>query len=89
MIDGSSIRGWQKIHQSDLALVPVLDSALLDPFYQDSTLIVRCNVVDPLTNIGYDRDPRSIAQRAEAWSQSTGIADQSLFWSGTRIFSVC
>lgn len=86
MIDGSSIRGWQKIHQSDLALLPVLDSALPDPFYQDNTLFVRCNVVDPLTNIGYDRDPRSIAQRAEAWLASTGIADQAYFGPEPEFF---
>src|SRR5436190_17005622 len=49
MFDGSSIRGWKKIHQSDLALVPDLNTILLDPFYQDNTLIIRCNVVDPQT----------------------------------------
>lgn len=75
MFDGSSIKGWQKIHQSDLALMPDLDTILPDPFYQDSTLIVRCNVVDPQTMLGYDRDPRSLAMRAENYLKSTGIAD--------------
>ncbi len=58
MIDGSSIKGWQKIHQSDLALMPDVSTLLPDPFYQDSTLILHCNVVDPITMIGYDRCPR-------------------------------
>jgi glutamine synthetase len=53
-IDGSSFKGWQKIHQSDLALIPDLDSVQLDPFFQDNTLFIRCNVVDPQTMIGYD-----------------------------------
>lgn len=75
MFDGSSIKGWQKIHQSDLALMPDLDTILPDPFYQDSTLIVRCNVVDPQTMLGYDRDPRSLAMRAEKYLISTRIAD--------------
>lgn len=77
MFDGSSIKGWQKIHQSDLALVPDLDTILPDPFYQDSTLIIRCNVVDPQTMLGYDRDPRSLAMRAEKYLQSTRIADKA------------
>lgn len=75
MIDGSSFKGWQKIHQSDLALMPDLDTIMLDPFFQDNTLLIRCNVVDPQTMLGYDRCPRSLAQRAEAYLQSTGIAD--------------
>ncbi|KTD16103.1 type I glutamate--ammonia ligase [Legionella jordanis] len=86
MIDGSSIKGWQKIHQSDLALIPDLETAVLDPFYQDNTLIIRCDVVDPQTMLGYDRDPRSIAQRAEAYLQSTGIADKSLFGPEPEFF---
>jgi glutamine synthetase len=75
MIDGSSFKGWQKIHQSDLALMPDLDTIKLDPFLQDNTLFIRCNVVDPQTMIGYERCPRSLAQRAEVYLQSTGIAD--------------
>ncbi len=86
MIDGSSFKGWQKIHQSDLALMPDLDTVLPDPFYQDSTLFVRCNIVDPQTMLGYDRDPRSLAQRAEAYLQSTGIADQALFGPEPEFF---
>ena len=86
MIDGSSFKGWQKIHQSDLALLPDLSSILPDPFYQDSTVFIRCNVVDPQTMIGYERDPRSLAQRAETYLQSTGIADQALFGPEPEFF---
>lgn len=86
MFDGSSIKGWQKIHQSDLALIPDLSSILLDPFYQDNTLIIRADVVDPQTMTGYDRDPRSLAQRAEAYLQSTGIADTAFFGPEPEFF---
>ena len=86
MIDGSSFKGWQKIHQSDLALLPDLETILPDPFYQDSSLFIRCNVVDPQTMLGYERDPRSIAQRGEAYLQSTGIADQALFGPEPEFF---
>jgi glutamine synthetase len=86
MIDGSSFKGWQKIHQSDLALMPDLNTILHDPFYQDSTLFIRCNIVDPQTMLGYERDPRSIAQRAEAYLKSTGIADEALFGPEPEFF---
>ncbi|KTD36238.1 glutamine synthetase [Legionella nautarum] len=86
MFDGSSIKGWQKIHKSDLALIPDLDTVVFDPFYQDNTLIIRCNVVDPQTMIGYDRDPRSIAHRAEAYMKSTGIADNAFFGPEPEFF---
>jgi glutamine synthetase len=86
MIDGSSFKGWQKIHQSDLALLPDLNCILPDPFYQDSTLFIRCNVVDPQTMLGYERDPRSISERAEVYLQSTGIADQALFGPEPEFF---
>jgi glutamine synthetase len=86
MIDGSSFKGWQKIHQSDLALIPDLSCLLADPFYQDNTLFIRCNVVDPQTMLGYDRDPRSLAQRAEVYLRSTGIADAALFGPEPEFF---
>ena len=86
MIDGSSFKGWQKIHQSDLALLPDLSKILPDPFYQDSTLFIHCNVVDPQTMLGYERCPRSLAQRAELYLQSTGIADQALFGPEPEFF---
>jgi len=85
-IDGSSFEGWQKIHESDLALLPDLTTILPDPFYQDSTLLIRCNVVDPKTLAGYSRCPRSIAERAEAYLRSTGIADQVFFGPEPEFF---
>ncbi|AUH73202.1 glutamine synthetase [Legionella sainthelensi] len=86
MIDGSSFKGWQKIHQSDLALVPDLETIKLDPFFQDNTLFIRCNVVDPKTMMGYERCPRSLALRAEAYLQSTGIADTAYFGPEPEFF---
>ena len=86
MFDGSSFKGWQKIHQSDLALKPDLNNIFLDPFYQDNTLVIRCNIVDPITMLGYDRDPRSLAIRAEAYLKSTGIADFAYFGPEPEFF---
>lgn len=86
MIDGSSIQGWQKIHQSDLALVPDCSTIICDPFYQDKTLAVVCNVVDPGTALGYSRDPRTLAYRAEAYLKTTGIADAALFGPEPEFF---
>ena len=86
MIDGSSFKGWQKIHESDLALIPDFNTMLHDPFYQDSTLFVRCNVADPKTMVGYERCPRSIAERAEAYLKTTGIADVALFGPEPEFF---
>jgi len=57
LFDGSSIKGWQQIHQSDLALIPDISSAVLDPFYQDPTVVLRCQVHDPVANKAYDRCP--------------------------------
>ncbi len=86
MFDGSSIKGWQKINVSDLALVPDLDTIMPDPFFQDNTLIIRCNVIDPQTSLPYDRDPRTIARRAETYLQSTGIADKVFFGPEPEFF---
>ncbi|MDR3442645.1 MAG: glutamate--ammonia ligase [Legionella sp.] len=86
MIDGSSFKGWQKIHQSDLALKPDFDTIKFDPFFQDNTLFIRCDVVDPKTMMGYERCPRSLAQRAEAYLQSTGIADTVNFGPEPEFF---
>lgn len=85
-VDGSSFRGWREINESDLGIVPDLGTIAVDPFYQEKTLFIRCNVVDPQTMLGYDRDPRSLAQRAEAYLQSTGIADQALFGPEPEFF---
>lgn len=86
MIDGSSFKGWQKIHQSDLALLPDFETTKLDPFFQDNTLFIRCDVVDPKTMMGYERCPRSLAERAEAYLQSTGIADTVNFGPEPEFF---
>jgi glutamine synthetase len=85
-IDGSSFKGWQKIHQSDLMLVPDTSNIMLDPFYKEKTIFIRCNVVNPKTNEGYSRDPRSIAIRAEAHLRSTGIADEVFFGPEPEFF---
>src|SRR5437762_1676604 len=77
--DGSSIRGFQTINESDMLLFPDPDTAMLDPFTQVPTLSLICNISDPLTRQPYTRDPRYIAQKAEKYLQSTGIADTS-YW---------
>ena len=86
MFDGSSIEGWQPIHQSDLALVPDLSTLSLDPFYQEPTLVIRCTVYDPSTLKPYQRCPRALAQRAEAYLRSTGIADEAWFGPEPEFF---
>ncbi len=84
--DGSSIKGWQAIHHSDLALLPDLNTILPDPFFQESTLLIRCDVVDPDSGLPYERDPRALARRAEHYLQSTGIADEALFGPEPEFF---
>ena len=73
--DGSSIRGWQGIHESDMLVKPDPRTATIDPFSDIPTLILYCDILDPITKERYSRDPRNIAQKAEAYLQSTGIAD--------------
>ncbi|CAB1082737.1 glutamine synthetase [Alkalispirochaeta odontotermitis] len=73
--DGSSIRGWQPIHASDMLVVPDADTAKMDPFYAAPTLTLICNIVDPVTREPYTRDPRNIAQKADAYLKSSGIGD--------------
>jgi len=86
MFDGSSFAGWKGVNESDMMLVPDDDSAVVDPFTDATTINVRCNVVDPVTMQGYDRDPRTIAQRAEEYLQATGIADEALFGPEPEFF---
>lgn len=78
MFDGSSIAGWKGIQESDMILMPDPETAFLDPFYKDKTICIRCDVVEPKTGQGYERDPRSIAKRAQTYLESTGIGDQLL-----------
>ena len=86
MIDGSSIEGWQGIHESDLMLLPDATTAVMDPFCEEPTLNLRCDVIDPNTMQGYERDPRSVARRAEAYLRSTGIADTAYFGPEPEFF---
>ncbi|MGF1693357.1 glutamate--ammonia ligase [Photobacterium kagoshimensis] len=78
MFDGSSVAGWKGINESDMVMMPDASSAVLDPFTEDSTLNIRCDILEPATMQGYDRDPRSIAKRAEEFMRSTGLADNVL-----------
>ncbi|HCE1957649.1 TPA: glutamate--ammonia ligase [Vibrio parahaemolyticus] len=78
MFDGSSVAGWKGINESDMVMMPDASSAVLDPFTEDATLNIRCDILEPATMQGYDRDPRSIAKRAEDYMRSTGIADTVL-----------
>ena len=86
MFDGSSISGWKGIDESDMILMPDPTTAVLDPFMQDRTLLIRCDVIEPATMQGYERDPRSIAKRAEAYLRSTGIADEAYFGPEPEFF---
>jgi len=79
MFDGSSIAGWKGINESDMILLPDASSAVLDPFFDETTLNLRCDIIEPATMQGYERDPRSLARRAEAYLKATGIADYALF----------
>ena len=86
LFDGSSIAGWRGIDKSDMVLMPDPDTLFVDPFFADPTLVIRCDILDPQTLTGYDRDPRSIARRAEAYLQSTGIADSACFGPEPEFF---
>ena len=86
MFDGSSIAGWKGINESDMILMPDPDTAVMDPFSDENTLILRCNIVEPTTGQGYERDPRSVAMRAEAYLKSTGVADTCFFGPEPEFF---
>lgn len=84
--DGSSIRGWQAINESDMLLMPVAGTAKIDPFLQHTTLSIVCDVRDPITKKEYSRDPRSIARKAEKHLQKSGIADKAFFGPELEFF---
>ena len=84
--DGSSIRGWQPIHASDMLIVPDPDTAVMDPFIAIPTLSLICNIVDPVTKEKYTPDPSNIAQKAEAYLKFTGIGDMAWFGPEAEFF---
>ena len=79
LFDGSSMPGWCTINKSDMLLMPVDGPVFLDPFFKVPTIIIRCDILDPTTLAGYEKDPRSIARRAENFMRSEGIADEAFF----------
>ncbi len=84
--DGSSIRGWQPIHASDMMVVPDPDTTVMEPFTAHPTVSLICNIVDPITREDYSRDPRNIARKAEAYLESTGIGDVAYFGPEPEFF---
>ncbi|HQZ45519.1 MAG TPA: type I glutamate--ammonia ligase [Usitatibacteraceae bacterium] len=84
--DGSSIAGWKGIEASDMLLMPDPDSARMDPFMDEPTLNLSCDVLEPSTGKGYERDPRSIARKAEAYLKSTGLGDTAYFGPEPEFF---
>src|ERR1700720_4241631 len=85
-MDGSSIRGWAAINESDMLLIPDPSTHLLDPFTEAPTLVMVCDVIDPVTKQRYDRDPRYIAKKAEMYLGSTGMADTAYFGAEAEFF---
>jgi len=86
MFDGSSINGWKDISESDMVLMPDPNRYFMDPFFEEATLIIQCDVLEPITMQAYERDPRSLAKRAEAYLKSTGIADVAYFGPEPEFF---
>ncbi len=84
--DGSSIAGWAGISNSDKLLMPDVSTAVLDPFFDEPTINLRCDVVEPTTMMGYEKDPRSVAKRAEEYLKGTGIADEGYFGPEPEFF---
>lgn len=86
MFDGSSVAGWKGINESDMILMPDPATAVLDPFTDEPTINISCNIVEPTTGEGYERDPRSIANRAETYLKATGLADTAYFGPENEFF---
>ena len=86
MFDGSSIAGWKAINESDMLLMPDPKSACMDPFFAAATMSINCDVLDPISGQPYDRDPRSIAKKAEAYVKSAGIGDTVMFGPEAEFF---
>jgi glutamine synthetase len=85
-MDGSSIRGWAAIHESDMLLIPDPGSAFMDPFAETPTLVMYGDVRDPITKQRYERDPRWIAQKAELYLKNSGVADTAYFGAEAEFF---
>src|SRR5262249_26284468 len=77
--DGSSIRGWQAINESDMLVIPQAETAFIDPFFKETTLVLICSIQDPLTRQDYTRDPRFIARKAVDYMKQSGVADPAFF----------
>jgi glutamine synthetase len=84
--DGSSIAGWKGIEASDMLLMPDPDSIRMDPFYDEPTIVLTCDVLEPSTGKGYERDPRTIAKKAETYLKSTGLGDVAYFGPEPEFF---
>jgi glutamine synthetase len=84
--DGSSVPAWKEINESDMVLIPDLETAFIDPFAVQSTLVITCDVLEPTTNSGYDRDPRFTAKKAEKYLQESGIGDVAYFGPEPEFF---
>ena len=84
--DGSSIAGWKGIEASDMLLIPDPNTANIDPFFEEPTLILSCDVIDPTDGKAYERDPRSLARRAEAYLKSSGLGDTAYFGPEPEFF---
>src|ERR1700737_2717288 len=85
-MDGSSIRGWAAINESDMLLIPDPSTAFIDPFYEIQTLVMLCDVQDPITRQNYNRDPRWIARKAEMYMKNSGIGDTAFFGAEAEFF---
>src|SRR3954467_4843738 len=85
-IDGSSIRGWAAIHESDMLLIPDPATAFMDPFAETPTLVMNGDVKDPITKQRYERDPRWIAQKAEMYLKNSGLANKAYFGAEAEFF---
>src|SRR6058998_2372606 len=86
MFDGSSIAGWKAIHESDMQLMPDPESACIDPFFAETTLVLVCDTLEPLTGEPYNRDPRSICRKAEGLVKAWGIGDTIFFGPEAEFF---
>ncbi|MDG2106793.1 MAG: type I glutamate--ammonia ligase [Gammaproteobacteria bacterium] len=86
MFDGSSIAGWKNINESDMILMPDASTAVMDPFFDEPTLIVTCDIIEPDDGEAYEKDPRSIARKAEKYLKESGIADTAYFGPENEFF---